>query len=95
MVFDGVDIVAVGRFDRLPGTDDAEVAFVVADAWQEHGVGTRLLEELTARARADGLTGFVADTLEENHMRDLFRHSGLTGTSAAEMGVVRVAMRLD
>lgn len=96
VVLDGVDIIAVGRFDRTPGSDDAEVAFVVADAWQGCGVGTRLLEALTARARAVGVTGLFAETLEENHrMRHLFRHLGLPATSSAQMGVVRVAVRLD
>ena len=28
------EIIAVARFDRLPGGDDAEAAFVVADSWQ-------------------------------------------------------------
>ena len=51
VALDGPDIIAVGRFDRLPGTDDAEVAFVVADGWQGEGVGTHLLEELAQRAR--------------------------------------------
>jgi GNAT superfamily N-acetyltransferase len=96
VALDGPDIIAVGRFDRAPGTDHAEVAFVVADEWQDHGVGTCLLRQLTVRARASGITGFVADTLEENYrMRDLIRHSGLMGTSTVECGVVRVAMDLD
>jgi hypothetical protein len=51
---------------------------------------------LTVRARAAGIAGFVADTLEENYrMRDLIRHSGLMGASTAECGVVRVAMDFD
>ena len=95
VVLDGGEIIAVGRFERLPGTEKAEVAFVVADAWQSRGVGTRLLKELAARARAVGVAGFIADTLEENHrMRHLFRHSGLAATSTVETGVVRVAMDL-
>jgi RimJ/RimL family protein N-acetyltransferase len=96
VALDGPDIIAVGRFDRSPGTDHAEVAFVVADEWQGRGVGTCLLRQLTVRARAAGIAGFVADTLEENYrMRDLIRHSGLMGTSTAECGVVRVAMDFD
>jgi len=83
VVLDGAHIVAVGRFDRLPGTDDAEVAFVVAD------------ERLLHRARAEGITRFVAEMLSENHrMRQVFGRSGLLAGSATEAGVVHVVLDL-
>ena len=62
----GSAIVGVGRFERLPGTTDAEVAFVVADDHQRQGLGTRLLEGLERAARPLGVTHFVADTLFSN-----------------------------
>ena len=88
-------IVGVGRYDRTVGTDAAEVAFVIADAWQGHGVATILLEELRARALTAGITEFFAETLGENHaMREVFAHSGMvTGTSWSG-GTARVTMRL-
>ena len=83
VVLDGAHIVAVGRFDRLPGTDDAEVAFVVAD------------ERLLHRARAEGITRFVAEMLSENHrMRQVFGRSGLLVESETEAGVVHVVLDL-
>jgi GNAT superfamily N-acetyltransferase len=92
---DGGDIIGVGRFDRLPGTNDAEVAFVVADDWQGNGVGTQLLEQLVHRARAEGITRFLADTLNENHrMRGVFRDSGLLVKSEMRSDVVRVIVDL-
>jgi GNAT superfamily N-acetyltransferase len=95
VALDGSDVVAVGRFDCLPGTDDAEVAFVVADGWQGEGVGTHLLEELADRARAEGVTRFVADTLAENHrMRGVFRRSGLMVESVSQAEVVHVVLDL-
>jgi GNAT superfamily N-acetyltransferase len=95
VVLDGVELIAVGRYDRLPGTDDAEIAFAVADEWQGHGAGTHLLEQLAVRARAEGVTRFVADTLGENHkMREVFRHSGLMTDSSTESGVVHVVLDL-
>lgn len=91
----GTEIVAVGRYDRLPGTDDAEVAFVVADGWQGHGAGTKLLKQLADRARSDGIKRLVADTLSENHrMRDVFHHCGLASTATHEDGVVHVILDL-
>jgi len=36
-------LIAIGRFDREPGASEAEVAFVVSDEYQHHGIGTLLL----------------------------------------------------
>jgi len=96
VALDGVDIVAVGRYERLTGTDDAEVAFVVADAWQGLGIGTHLLDRLTRRARTQGITRLVADTLGENRrMRAVFRHANRITGFSTEAGVVHVVMNLD
>ena len=68
----GREIVAVGRFDRLPGPDPgmpgtaAEVAFVVADAHQGRGIGSVLLEHLAETARELGIARFEALVLGEN-----------------------------
>jgi acyl-CoA synthetase (NDP forming)/GNAT superfamily N-acetyltransferase len=68
----GHEVVAVGRFDRLPGDDPAtpgqaaEVAFVVADAHQGRGIGSVLLEHLAETARGLGITRFEALVLAEN-----------------------------
>jgi GNAT superfamily N-acetyltransferase len=43
-----------------------EPAIVVADYWQRLGLGTALLEQLTARAREEGVTCFSAVLLAEN-----------------------------
>ena len=91
----GDDIIAVGRYDRIPGSTDAEVAFVVADEWQGHGLATVLLHELAARARAEGVTRFVAETLGENHpMQHVFVRSGLLVDSGWDAGVVHVVLDL-
>ena len=50
----GEQIVAVGRYEREPGTEEAEVAFVVADEHQGRGIGSVLLEHLAAAARENG-----------------------------------------
>lgn len=90
------EIVAVARFDRLaPGSTVAEVAFVVADAWQRRGVGGALFARLAARAREVGLTRLVADTQADNQaMRSVFRHAGLTHRETLQQGFVQVTMDL-
>jgi acyl-CoA synthetase (NDP forming)/GNAT superfamily N-acetyltransferase len=60
-------LIAVGRYERLgPEADEAEAAFVVADAFQGRGIGSILLEHLAERARAAGIGRFVAEVLPVN-----------------------------
>lgn len=59
------EIVGVARYVRT-GADEAEPAVVVADDWQGHGLGGRLLEELSERARAEGVRRFRAPVLADN-----------------------------
>lgn len=91
VVEDGTRIVGVGRYDRIPGSDDAEVAFIVHDNYQHQGLGTLLADELVRAARTKGVTSFVADTLAENgEMLELFHSMGFPVHSSFEGGVVRV-----
>ena len=61
-------IVGVARFIRDPAhPDTAEVAVVVADSWQRHGLGTLLLRRLARRAREVGISSVTGDILAENH----------------------------
>jgi GNAT superfamily N-acetyltransferase len=91
------EIVGVARFDRLRDSgDEAEVAFVVADAWQGRGLGTVLFERLAARARELGIGRFVADTLFLNRrMLAVFRATGLPHAERIEGSVVHVVLELD
>nr|WP_205808837.1 bifunctional GNAT family N-acetyltransferase/acetate--CoA ligase family protein [Micromonospora sp. HNM0581] len=63
----GDRIVAVGRYERLgPAGPDAEVAFVVEDAYQGRGIGSVLMEHLADAARRAGIVNFVAEVLPAN-----------------------------
>lgn len=67
-------IVGVGRYIRIEAGDAAEVAFVVQDGYQGHGIGTELLCLLARLGWDDGIRRFVADTFAENHaMLGVFR----------------------
>jgi len=88
----GDKLIGVGRYDRVPGTTEAEVAFVVADAHQRRGVGTLLLEYLGAAAAEYGISRFIADTLPRNtRMLDVFHHAGYQDERHFADGVVRVS----
>jgi GNAT superfamily N-acetyltransferase len=60
------ELVGVTRYVRGPEPHQAEVSVAVGDPWQRRGVATLLLERLTERARAAGITHFVALVLREN-----------------------------
>lgn len=92
VVVDEQAIVAVGRYDRRAGTGDAEVAFVVTDTHQNHGLATLLLARLADIARANGIDTFVAETLADNHrMRRVFTDAGYQVQAALDGGVVEVS----
>jgi len=85
----GDDLIAVARYDRTPGGSDAEVAFVVDDVYQHHGIGSELLDELADAAFARGVTTFRAETLAENRtMLDVFHHAGFAVESTVAFGTV-------
>ena len=89
----GNQLIACAQYDRVPGSDVAEVAFVVDDAHQGLGLGTLLLEYLASEGRRRGLKRFAADTfLENNQMVQVFRDAGFTQRSRLESGVIRVVM---
>ncbi|WFE39078.1 bifunctional GNAT family N-acetyltransferase/acetate--CoA ligase family protein [Micromonospora sp. WMMD998] len=67
VVLAGERIVAVGRYERLgPASPEAEVAFVVEDAYQGRGIGSVLLEHLADAAGRHGIAHFVAEVLPAN-----------------------------
>jgi GNAT superfamily N-acetyltransferase len=72
----GDRIVGVGRWDRLPGGDEAEIAFVVADDHQSRGIGRTLVAAVIREAQAQGIHWLVGTTLRHNsRMRALLTRS--------------------
>lgn len=84
-------LAAVARYDRSPGTSEAEVAFVVADDLQHHGIATLMLELLAHAAWRSGITTFIASALADNRdMLDIFSHSRFDVRTSLEGGIVEV-----
>ena len=84
-------VVALANWVRLRDPRAAEVAFAVGDDYQRRGIGTRLLEQLAARAAEAGIEEFVAEVLHENAaMLGVFREAGFAVTRAGEGGEVEV-----
>ena len=90
------EIVGVARFDRMGPGADAEVAFVVADAWQGRGVGTALMARLEARAHAVGVERFVANTMPGNTRMLALLHEGHHPVRVSwDRGIARAVVELD
>ena len=84
-------VVALANYIRLRDPSLAESAFTVADAWQGRGIGTRLLEQLAARAAGVGIERFVAEVMPENRaMLEVFEHVGFQLTRVLESGTIEV-----
>jgi RimJ/RimL family protein N-acetyltransferase len=83
-------ILGVVRYEHLkPAT--AEVAFVVEDHWQGHGIATALLHRLADYAREQDYTTFVAFTMGNNtRMIDVLRNSGFPFTTKYAAGEVEI-----
>jgi RimJ/RimL family protein N-acetyltransferase len=83
-------ILGVVRYEHIrPGT--AEVAFVVEDHWQGHGIATALLHRLADYARQRGYTTFVAFIMGNNtRMIEVLRNSGYPSTAHYATGEVEV-----
>jgi RimJ/RimL family protein N-acetyltransferase len=84
------EILGVVRYEYIR-PETAEVAFVVEDHWQGHGIATALLHRLAAYARQRGYTTFVAITMGNNlRMMEVLRNSGFPCTAHHSTGEVEV-----
>ena len=91
------EMIGIGRYDRLAGGDEAEVAFAVADQHQGRGLATLLLEYLATYAGGNGITRFAADTLiDYRNMLNVFQAAGFRRESRSiEYGVVHLAFDIE
>lgn len=88
-------IVAVGRYDRI-SLHSAEIAFTVADAWQQHGLGMALLLLLADYARAHGFTTLVAYVMTENtRMLEVLENAGFPLKTIHSDGQIDVTLDIS
>jgi acetyl coenzyme A synthetase (ADP forming)-like protein len=84
-------VVALANYVRLRDPLTAEVAFAVADAYQARGIGTRLLEQLAARAASHGIERFVGEVMADNSpMIHVFEKVGFELTRSLAGGEVEM-----
>jgi GNAT superfamily N-acetyltransferase len=96
---DGVEqLVGGGRYIRSglsKAEEKAEVAFLIHDAFQGLGIGSRIFKHLIAIARDSGITEFEAEVLPSNEaMLKVFTRSGLPVVRKATCESIHVSIKL-
>ena len=93
----GDSIIGVSRYARIEGTDQAECAIVVADAWHGRGLGTELMRSIGIGARKRGIRTLVGTSLGENQrILDWAHRFGFEArTEPNTGGMVRVTLDLS
>lgn len=89
------EIVGGGRYVIVkPG--QAEVAFVVIDAYQGQGLGKALMRHIIRLARDAGLKELVAEVLPENHaMRRVLTSAGFSSSFGEDPHVLHFSLALQ
>ena len=87
-------IAGSGRYIVVrPG--QAEIAFMVVDAYQGQGIGTILMRHLAALARGAGLNELIAEVLPENTaMLKVFSKFGFRPGSKRDLQIVHLVLQL-
>jgi RimJ/RimL family protein N-acetyltransferase len=90
----GTAIVGGGRYVVVK-SGQAEIAFIVVDAYQRQGIGAILVRHIVGLARAAGLTQLSADVLPENvAMRKVLGRFGFRTARSLDPQVVRLTLPL-
>jgi len=95
VAFDGDQMIGIGRYDHLRGSNEAEVAFQADEGHRGRGLATVFLEYLIAAARDAGLDGLVAQVLPDNRrMLKVFERAGFDAHRQFADGVIEVELGL-
>jgi acyl-CoA hydrolase/GNAT superfamily N-acetyltransferase len=90
------NIIAEGRYLRIPGSAYAEIVFLVEETHQGLGIATFLYKMITRIARERGIKGFVADVLFSNtSMMKVFQKGDLPVRAHLESGVYHLTIPFE
>jgi acetyltransferase len=89
------EILAVGRMNKLHGTNEAEFAILVSDNWHHRGLGIELLRRLVEIGRDEKLSRIYGDILPENrNMLRIIDRLGFRRLNMEEDGIIRAEIEL-
>ena len=88
-------IAGIARMVRNHADAGAEVAFIVADKYQNRGLGSYLLDTMIAVARREGVGYLEGSMLAENYnMKDIFSRAGFRFGAPMD-GTISATLRLQ
>jgi acetyltransferase len=88
-------IIAVGRINKLHGKNEAEVAVLVADQYQNLGLGNELLRRVVQIARDEKLSQVSAEMLPDNvAMQAIMKRLGFAVRTSQDLTSVRAYLEL-
>ncbi len=89
------EILAVGRLSKTPHGSEGEVAILVADRWQNQGLGTELVRHLVDIGRDEKLMRVLANIMPENRaMRSLAERLGFEFRSTDDPSMLTAVLKL-
>jgi acetyltransferase len=89
------EILAVGRLTKESNEPEGEVAVLVADRWQNQGLGTELVRRLIEIGRNERLARVVANIMPENQsMRSLADRFGFVVRSTDDPNMLTALLKL-
>jgi len=87
--------LGVARYIMNPDGESCEFALVVADAWQNRGIGSHLMAELIDAARQRGFKIMDGEILANNHnMLELVGNLGFSIHTNMDDPTIKVVKKL-
>jgi acetyltransferase len=81
----GEEEIGVARYTIDPDRANCEFAIVVADKWQKHGIGTRLMKALITHLRESGIKRITGSVIKSNPaMRKFITQMGFEETDVPD-----------
>jgi acetyltransferase len=88
-------ILGVGRLNKLHARNEAEVAVLVADEYQNRGLGAELLRRVIGVARDEKLSQLSAEILRENvAMQVVLKRLGFRLQAGADSTSIQAVLKL-
>jgi acetyltransferase len=83
------EILAIGRFTKLTGSNDATYAILVKDKWHRKGIGRQLLKHIIRIAKEEKIENLFSQMYEDNiPMRKLCESLGFTFEKLEKQNIV-------
>jgi len=86
--------LGVARYVMNPDGESCEFALVVADEWQQKGIGSHLMNELISAARQRGFKIMDGEILSNNHgMLKLIKSLGFSVQASSDDPAIQVVSK--